>query len=150
MKELVFDIETDGLYDECSRIYCLSYTTDGQSYDTLTNTKSMKELLTQPDLMAIGHNIGLYDLLVLKKLLGLDFKGLVVDTLFYSWYLFPNRTKHGLEDWGLEFGYPKVKDDKEQWAEGDMDLMIRRCERDVKINWKLWQKQKKMLGELYG
>lgn len=150
MKEMVFDLESDGLYDEATKIHCLSYTFDGVNFDTLTDYASMRSLFDTDSLLPIGHNIGLYDLLVLKKLLGVDFRGLVVDTLWYSWYLYPKRPKHGLEDWGEKFGFPKVKVKDEEWAEGNMDLMKERCERDCLINWKLWMKQKKYLEELYG
>jgi len=99
----------------------------------------------------VGHNVALFDLLVIKKLLGYyPDHALVIDTLWLSWYTDPNRIKHGLEDYGLEFGYPKVKVDQEEWSQGNMDLMIDRCETDVRINWRVWEKQCKILGGLYG
>jgi len=145
----LFDIETDGLYDEATTIYCMSYTHDGEKIETLTRPDLMVDLLKSSDYV-VGHNISQYDLGVIQKLTGFKYEGLVIDTLFLSWYLDPNRPKHGLEDYGVEFGFPKVKVDDEQWQEGNMDLMIKRCERDVEINSKVWKKQRKLLEELYG
>jgi DNA polymerase I-like protein with 3'-5' exonuclease and polymerase domains len=145
----LFDLESDGLYDDVSKVYCLSYTHDGVNIDTTTSVSDMATILCDSKYI-VGHNISIYDLLVLKKLYGIEPKGLVIDTLALSWYLDPNRIKHGLEDYGLEFGYPKVVVEDHEWQEGDMGLMIQRCERDVRINWKVWEKQSKVLKELYG
>lgn len=145
---MVFDIETDGLYDEATKVYCMSYTHDGKDIKTVISSNTILEKLNEAETL-IGHNIITYDLLVLKKLFNFVPKVLTIDTLALSWYLTPNRNKHGLEDYGVEFGYPKVKVSGEEWAKGDMGLMIERCKRDVEINWKLWVKQKKVLGELY-
>jgi len=145
-----FDIETDGLYDEATTIYCMSYTHDGGNIETLTRLPDMVDLLRSSDYV-VGHNVALYDLLVIKKLLGYyPDHALVIDTLFLSWYTDPNRIKHGLEDYGEEFGYPKVKVDDDEWSQGNIDLMIQRCSRDVEINWKVWMKQRKVLEGLYG
>lgn len=146
----LFDIETDGLYDEATTIYCMSYTHDGDNIETLTGLPDMVDLLRSSDYV-VGHNISQFDLLVIKKLLGYyPSHALVIDTLWLSWYTDPNRIKHGLEDYGEEFGYPKVKVDQEEWSQGNMDLMVERCERDVEINWKVWAKHRKVLEGLYG
>jgi len=88
---------------------------------------------------------------VVKKLWGYyPSHALVIDTLWLSWYTDPNRIKHSLEDYGEEFGYPKVKVDQEEWSQGNVDLMIERCERDVKINWLVYEKHMKVLEGLYG
>jgi len=146
----LFDIETNGLYDEATTIYCMSYTHDGEKIETTARYDTMVDLLRNSTYV-VGHNVSQYDLLVIKKLLGYyPDHALVIDTLFLSWYTDPNRVKHGLEDYGVEFGYPKVKVDQEEWSQGDMDLMIKRCETDVRINWKVWEKQRKVLEGLYG
>jgi len=145
-----FDIETDGLYDEATTIYCMSYTHDGEKIETLTRLPDMVDLLRSSDYV-VGHNISQFDLLVIKKILGYyPDHALVIDTLWTSWYTDPNRIKHGLEDYGEEFGYPKVKVDQEEWSQGNMDLMIERCERDCRINWLVWEKHCKILKSLYG
>jgi len=144
------DIECDGLYDEATTIYCMSYTHDGDSIETTTRYDTMVDLL-RSSTYVVGHNVSLFDLLVIKKLLGYyPSHALVIDTLWLSWYCDPNRIKHGLEDYGEDFGYPKVKVDQEEWSQGNMDLMIERCERDVRINWLVFEKHMKVLKGLYG
>lgn len=145
----LFDLEADGLYNEATKIYCMSYTHDGSKIETLTDTNDMVDLLRGSQYI-VGHNVALYDLLVVKKLLGYyPNHALLIDTLWLSWYTDPNRIKHGLEDYGVEFGYPKVRVDEDQWGEGNMDLMIERCERDCKINWLVFKKQLSVLESLY-
>lgn len=145
---MVFDIETDGLLDEVTKIYCMSYT-KGDTIETTTSYSDMCEVLASCPAV-VGHNITRYDLPVIEKLLGFEYSGLKVDTLALSWYLSPDRPRHGLEDYGVEFGYKKVKVEDEQWQEGNIELMIERCERDVKINKMLWDRQQKFLEKLYG
>lgn len=55
---------------------------------------------------------------------------------------------HGLADWGEEFGIPKPKVD--DWDNLTVEEYVHRCEEDVKINTKLWEKQWKHLKLLYG
>jgi len=145
----LFDLESDGLYDEVTKIYCVSYTHDGETVETLTSRSDILDLFASSDYI-VGHNVALYDLLVVKKLWGYyPSHALVIDTLWTSWYTDPNRIKHGLEDYGEEFGYPKVKVDQEEWSQANMDLMVERCERDVEINWLVYEKHMKVLEELY-
>jgi len=144
------DIETDGLYDEATTIYCMSYTHDGEKIETLTRLPDMVDLLKSSDYV-VGHSISQFDLLVIKKLLGYyPSHALVIDTLWLSWVTSPNEVRHGLEDWGNKLGVKKVEVNADQWAEGDLELMIHRCQEDVKINWLLWEKQRKFLEQLYG
>jgi hypothetical protein len=76
-------------------------------------------------------------------------KSKIIDTLALSWYLYPNRNKHGLEKWGEYFGTPKPE--IIDWDNPDLlDEYIHRCQEDVKINCQLWDKQKKDLELLYG
>lgn len=146
---MIFDIETNGLLDEVTKIYCMSYTYDGEKVETTTRYDSMATLLSNSRCV-VGHNIGLYDLPVMEKILGIKFNGLIIDTLWLSWYTDPDRIKHGLEDWGKDLGVKKVEVSDAQWAEGDLDLMVHRCERDVHINWLLWERQRELLNGLYG
>lgn len=144
---MIFDIETNGLLDEATKIYCMSYC-KGDKIETTTDYSDMLHLLTTSDLV-IGHNICRFDIPVLEKLLGFTYRGIKIDTLSLSWYLFPSRVKHGLEDWGLEFGFPKVKVESHEWVGANMPLMIDRCETDVEINKRVWNKQRMLLNELY-
>lgn len=51
----------------------------------------------------------------LKMFPNINFKAKIIDSLALSHYLFNDRLKHGLEDYGVEFGYEKVKISEEEW-----------------------------------
>jgi DNA polymerase III alpha subunit (gram-positive type) len=141
---VIFDIEADNLLDEVTKVHIIGWTTDGNEVHTTTNPHEFLKVLDQHD-FAGAHNSFRYDFPLLKKLFGYEYRGTKIDTLWLSWYLDPKRTKHGLGDYGN-----KVEVDKDQWADGDHELMKERVVEDVKINYRLWEKQRKMLEELYG
>jgi hypothetical protein len=144
----IFDIEADGLLENATRIHCLCYynLVDG-STGSLTSLTDIGEFLLNADVL-IGHNIIRYDIPLLELLVHQQFQGRMVDTLALSWYLYPERNLHGLESWGDDFGIPKpaISD----WQNLTQEEYIHRCEEDVKINTKLWLKQKKYLTRIYG
>ena len=133
---IVFDVEANGLLDDATKIHCLSYTTDGVTYDTLFDYDGMKDLLLNQQGL-IGHNIVRYDVPLLEKILDIKIEARLFDTLPMSWVLNYNRPKHGLESFGEDFGIPKPKID--DWNNLTQDDYRHRCVEDVKINWKLWQ-----------
>lgn len=139
----VFDIEGNGLRP--TKIYCLSVKTD-EGIFTTTEYDAMRRFFTNFDVY-IGHNISRWDIPVLERILGIHVEAKIIDTLPLSWYLFPERKIHGLEDWGIEFGTPKTKID--DWNSLDISEYIKRCETDVQINELVWKKQLKKLRELY-
>lgn len=108
----------------------------------------MEVFFSDPEKILIGHNIQRYDIPAVEKILGVKVECKLVDTLALSWYLFPDRLQHGLEAWGEYFGVPKpvVLD----WEGLSVEEYIHRCEEDVKINYKLWQKCWNYLLKLYG
>lgn len=133
----VFDIEADGLLDTVTKIHCLSYTDNGKDYHTIFDYEGMVKFFTEEKLL-VGHNIIRYDLRAVFKILGVKPKAKVYDTLAMSWVFEPSRSAHGLESWGEDFGVPKPKID--DWENLTPEEYQHRCEEDVKINWKLWQK----------
>jgi DNA polymerase I-like protein with 3'-5' exonuclease and polymerase domains len=145
MNVYVFDIETNGLLNEVSKLHCLSYY-DGELH-SLTSYDEIKNWLANADIL-IGHNIIQYDIPVLEKLLKIKITAKLIDTLALSWYLEPQRNLHGLESWGEEFGVPKpvIKN----WNDLSVTDYIHRCEEDVKINTKLWKRFRRHLITLYG
>lgn len=144
MRQYVFDLEANGLTP--SLIHVLSADFDGVIKST-PNYDKMRSLLDKADVL-IGHNIARYDIPVLERLLDIKINAKIVDTLALSWYLYPTRIRHGLEWWGEEFGIPKpVIDD---WDSLTYDEYKHRCEEDVSINKRLWDKQFKHLVRLYG
>lgn len=144
----VIDCETDNLAYDCTKIHVLSWTDDGEEYHSTQSPEIMRDVLTLNDTMFVCHNAVRFDMVVFNRLLGLNltYKNFV-DTLELSWYLYPERNKHGLESWGEDLGVPKpvVKD----WKNLTYEDYKFRCESDCKINWLLWQKMQKRLEEIY-
>jgi hypothetical protein len=147
-KMIVFDIETDGLYDTVSRFHCIVW------YDVLSRESGYSTALSEALRVlegetVIGHNIIRYDLPVLEKLSGKKITPKkVIDTLGVSWYLDNHRPKHGLESYGIEYNIPKVEIG--DWENLTPDDYYRRCATDVEINTRLWDNQVRYLEELYG
>lgn len=107
----------------------------------------MREVFLAPDTVLIGHNITGFDIIQAERLLEISVKNILRDTLGLSWYLYPNRRKHGLEDWGSEFGVPKPEIN--DWDNLTIEEYIYRCDEDVKITKKLWLKIERDLLALY-
>jgi len=84
---------------------------------------------------------------VMERILGIEIKARVIDTLFLSWYLEPDRPKHGLDSYGDEAGVPKPP--IEDWENLPIEEYIHRVTEDVKINMYVWKKQLKQLLKLY-
>lgn len=147
--EIILDIETDGLLDNVTRLHCLSYQVVGSNQViSITNYEQIERLLLQDDLTIIGHNIVRYDIPVLEKLLHINIRAKLIDTLGLSWYLYPDRDKHGLELWGEDLGVAKPQ--IEDWSNLTQEEYIYRCEEDVKITSLLFNKQMAYLNKLYG
>ena len=115
--------------------------------DTQEQRNEIQELLSKP-IILIMHNGICYDKNALKHF-GYDLSNVqFVDTLALSWYLDLNRDKHGLEDYGVEFGIPKPEIvDWESLTQEDYD---NRVQEDVKIQIRAYKKLKSMFEELYG
>jgi len=151
----IFDLESDGLLDEMTKIHCLAY------YDT--ETKELKsfgpddierglEDLTKEPLIG-GHNVIGFDIKAILKLYP-DWKhNDVIDTLVLSRLLFPNIKdkdfvnrpngmdiklygKHSLKAWGHRIG--TYKDDYdggfENYSQEMMDYMVQ----DVRVTAQLY------------
>lgn len=151
MKTCVFDIEADGLTP--SKIHCLTAAvfSDGEwRLKTTTSYDDMRKFFSGVDVV-IGHNIYRWDIPVVERILEIEVSAKLVDTLGLSWYLYPegvfNKKSHGLEDWGEYFGVPKPKID--DWENLPIEEYKRRCEEDVKINCKLYDKQMSDLHAIY-
>ena len=143
---IVFDVEANGLLDKATKIHCLSYTNDGKDYKTIFDYSDMRDLiLSQHGL--VGHNIIRYDVPLIEKILGIKIKSRLFDTLPMSWVLNLNRSKHGLESFGEDFGIPKPQIN--DWHNLTNEEYAYRCTEDVKINWCLWQDLLKRFMFLY-
>lgn len=147
----IFDVETDGLLHEVTKIHCLSYSIfcEGELVESgsLTDYNEIREFILSQAVL-VGHNIIRYDIPVLEKLLNIRITARLIDTLPISWYLKPQKGfKHGLEAWGERLGFPKpvITD----WENLTIEEYIHRCESDVEINTRLFQQQLGHLGLLY-
>lgn len=142
----VFDIETDGLLDELTKIHVLSWMgTDGNVLHT-HDYRVMRKFFTEVSCL-VGHNIIRFDIPAVEKVLGIKVKARLVDTLALSWYLNHQRPKHGLEGYGEDYGVPKpvIKD----WNSLTPEEYAHRCDEDVKINTRLWRDLDIKLNKLY-
>ena len=158
---IVFDLETDGLLHQVTKIHCIvAYNTDDDT-TIIYNDEGDKEPIVRgiTNLMEadklVGHNIIGYDIPVIKKLYGFfEPKGDVVDTLLLSRLYHPNMLqvdkkknwahmplqlygRHSLESYGYRLGeykgeFGKTTDWKE-WSQEMQDY----CEQDVKVTTKL-------------
>lgn len=139
----VFDVEADGLFP--TKFYVLSYEQDGEVVSLTTHDEMRDWLLAQK--LLIGHNISSWDIPQLERVLNIKITARVIDTLYLSWYLYPERQLHGLEWWGRDLGVekPEIND----WYNLTLEEYIHRCEEDVKINLLLWKKQTSYLAKLY-
>lgn len=142
---VVFDCETDGL--KPTKIHCLSARVNGKISST-TNYDKMRKLLLRDDIILVAHNGIRYDGPALEKILGIKIAPKIVCSLALSWYLEPNRIRHGLAEWGEEFGVEKPPID--DWENLTPEEYMHRCSEDVKINTLLWERQWKQLLKLYG
>ena len=142
----VFDIETDGLLEEATKIHVLSWMDENGVVQYTHDQFMMALLLTQAETL-VGHNIIRFDIPVVEKLLGIKVKAKLVDTLALSWYLNHDRLRHGLEGYGEDYGIPKpqIKD----WNNLTPEEYAHRCNEDVKINARLYKDLSNQLEWLY-
>lgn len=152
----IVDIETKGLLDEINdssdlHVLSVGWKVEGSWRIKSTNKyEDINKLFSNPDNVIAGHFFLGYDLPALKKMFpSICFKAHIIDTLPLSYYLYNDRSSHGLEDWGVELGFEKVKVDKSEWKTLTYEKAVERCERDVLINGLLWDRQLKLLRDLY-
>ena len=145
-KNLVWDIEGNGLLPELSEIWMLvAYDIDTSTEFIFTDhDKKYASLDSGLDLLyntknAIGHNLFGYDYPALKKIKGFELRDedKVTDTWILSLLNCYKRThKHGLAGWGEHLGYSKGDfKDFEEYS----DKMLQYCRRDVKLNAKVYE-----------
>ena len=154
-KILLFDIETDGLLDNLTKVHCLAYTEisieKGEIVESevksTSDLKEIKSIVNKAEAL-LGHNIIQYDIPALKKLGLLNKQIPAIDTLGLSWYTQNTREKHGLEQYGDEFKIPKPK--IADWKNLTTEEYLHRCEMDVRINLQLFKNQFELFKKIYG
>ena len=163
MSTLIFDLETNGLYDDVTCIHCVGIH-DIQANQTLAYNDQGTEdpvvrgltYLEDADVL-VGHNIIGYDIPVIRKLFPwFNPRGLVVDTLVLSrifhadilktdqkrrWKHMPLQLygRHSLESYGHRLGEYKGQFGKTtDWSEWSQDMQDY-CLQDVAVTTKLWK-----------
>ena len=134
MKQVVFDIETDGL--KPTVIWCVACKqVDTGDVEVFYHSNSFGEYLKKlgDQVELIGHNIIAYDIPALEELWGVDFTGYkITDTLVLSRLTDPSREGgHSLDNWGQKLGFPKG--DHDDWTTLT-DAMVEYCCQDVRVN----------------
>jgi hypothetical protein len=153
---LIVDIETRGLLSvlkskEDLHVMSVGWKSNGKWNIKSTNKEEdIAKIFENPNNTIVGHFFIAYDLPALKIMFpNINFKAKIIDSLALSHYLANDRLKHGLEDYGIEFGYEKVKISEEEWENLTYEKAEERCRRDIQINCILWDKQLTLLRELY-
>lgn len=156
MKRILFDIETDGLVPDLTKVHSLVLLdmdteeelscADQKGYTSIADGMSY---LKSAELLA-GHNIQGFDFPALHKLFGFEYSGEIHDTLIMSrlvWsdlknndfeYIkkprganFPRQLigSHSLKAWGLRLGNHKdgYSDGWEEWSEAMQTYCVQDC-----------------------
>ncbi|MCK4521045.1 MAG: hypothetical protein KAU20_00600, partial [Nanoarchaeota archaeon] len=148
MGKYIFDMESDALLDEVTKIHVLGwYNLETGTSGTITDYPKMIRFLSQKDLTLVCHNAIRFDIPVFEKILGIKVNARIIDTLALSWYLYPKREKHGLAFFGEEFGVPKPL--VEDWKNLPIEVYVDRVTEDVKINLQLFKNQIALLEIIY-
>lgn len=137
-KFAVFDIESDGLLDTVSKVFCISILdiqTGEQELFTPDRVLDALNRLKEFDVL-VGHNIIAYDIPSLKKVYNFKFEGSLMDTLILSRLRYPFLQSHSLDAWGERLGFPKIKYDNFSFYELEMGEY---CNNDVLLNYKLYK-----------
>lgn len=115
MRRGIFDIETDGLLDEVTRVHCIAVVVVNERGDVLHQPTLYAgydihdglRLLDTCDVI-VAHNGIAYDVMVLWDLYRWKPKAAVEDTLILGRLLYPDRPGgYSLESWGEELGCEK-------------------------------------------
>ena len=154
MSKYCFDIETDNLLEECTKIHCIVLKNiDTEEVLTLSTDEAIDKL-TNAELI-IGHNIIKFDIPVLEKLYNFKTKAKVFDTLVATRLIwsdlmesdmkrvhtkdFPRKlvNKHSLKAWGVRLGNYKQEFETD-WQEFTNE-MLEYCVQDVEVTHNLYQ-----------
>jgi hypothetical protein len=155
---LVFDCETDGLYDKVSVLHCLVIhdiiKNQTFKYGPADGIAAINHLATADVL--IGQNIIFYDIPVLQKLFPdtAKFQGRIIDTLICTQLIWPKEVLYdldteqypevpkglkgraGLKAWGYRLSNYKIEfKDFSEYSEE----MLLYCEQDVRVTLQLFQ-----------
>jgi DNA polymerase I len=153
---LVFDIETNGLYDKVTKVFCIViYDINREetfAYGPDRIDDALAHLATGDVL--IGHNVIFYDVPVLQKLHSFNCKARILDTLICTRLIWPKeklydldvqlypevpknyRGMAGLKAWGYRLSDNKIE--FKDFSEYSEEMLVY-CKQDVSVTSKLWK-----------
>ena len=153
---LIFDIETDGLYDQATKTFCIVIydvtRAETFAYGPDRIDDAIAHLATADVL--IGHNIIFYDLPVLQKLHSFVAKARIIDTLICTRIIWPKeklydldieqypnvpakiRGNASLKAWGWRLADNKI--DFKDFSEYSEEMLMY-CKQDVQVTLKLYK-----------
>lgn len=165
---LLFDLETDGLYNNVTRIHCVAIRDldNGESYvfNDQGNQQPISRAITMLEDadVILGHNIINYDIPVIQKFYPWFTPNQTLDTLLLSRLYHPNILeidkqrnwkhmplqlygRHSLEAYGYRLGEYKggfsKQTDWKEWSQAMQDY----CLQDTNVTTKLWNHFRKYL-----
>jgi hypothetical protein len=145
LKQIIFDIEADGLNPTRVWVVVAKELCSGETKVFMEDTLGdFAEYVKKEVKEVIGHNIIGYDIPVCNRLLGVDFSHCkITDTLVMSRLANPQQEGgHSLDNWGQRLGFPKGT--HSDWSCLSQD-MVDYCVQDVMVNERMY---KKLLSEL--
>jgi DNA polymerase I-like protein with 3'-5' exonuclease and polymerase domains len=128
---LFADIETDGLKDDLTKIWCIAVNDEHFGPD---NIEQGVRLLNNN--WVCFHNGLNFDIPVIKRFYPWFEPSRVDDTFVLSCLFEPDRNGHGLADWGVQLGIPKPV--HEDWTQYSQEMRHRNIE-DVRITRLVWE-----------
>ena len=149
---IVFDIETNSLVNPTKVFVIVCKDIDTETYHIFRNLTEDEHERTRWRVFAggvsywIGHNILGYDLPVLSNVLGLEIPPIenILDTLVISKLVDYPRQGHSIEDYGIEFSYPKIKFNNFKEYSKEMEDY---CIRDVDICQRIYLKYSRYISK---
>lgn len=149
------DLESDNLAEDVTKIHVLSIAWKSNGEWKIKSTaeyEDMKKVFSDSTKIIAIHNGIRFDGRVLEKVLGIEVKATIIDTLALAWYIDCARgkegKKYGLESYGEDlFNTPKPKVD--DWDNLTYEEYKFRCEEDTKITYQLWEYLLKKLRAVY-
>ena len=150
----VADFEANGLLDDATKLHVMSYQLNSKDVKSFHGTKEAERIKAffqyhlENKIPIVMHSGISYDIPLAEKLLDIDLSGIMlIDSLALSWYLNPNRPKHGLDSFHADYGIEKPP--IEDWEGLTYEEYKHRCQEDVKINKALWEDLKSRLVDMY-
>lgn len=144
------DFESDSLVEQATLIHVFSFgrQVDGEWVVESTNDyEAIKRFFTNKDNTIAIHNGIRFDKPLVEKILGIKGEATIIDTLALAWYVDIGREKYGLKAYGEFFNV--LKPEIEDWENLTYEQYSHRCQEDVKITIKLWERLLEKLRRIY-